>query len=421
MIRVKFFKKKKIYTIIFLFFTIGYCDLEYIKQYSIDSSPSLLPNKEYNFYYIEGSNFFNLNISSNESMLLNIKCDSLALATQSKQLKINISVSNFVEFNFTAFFNWDNFKDNFPENSRYNDYCLDFLYNTTYKIKTNDTISKVSFQFIKIPLLSLEPNSKYSIAYYTNQTDLKLVDTNEINGLEYNYLEASIENLQNNKDYYITIYKTTEITTFNLSLIITLSILIPISIISIISIISVISKKEYIRTLKKRTQFFPKGVHRLSLDEVLENENRNKIIDLILETPGMHFNELLRKTNLNPGNLVWHLEILNVYKVIKKQTMENYVVYLPYIEKNPISNIDLKLQKSEFTLKILKIIEDDPGIWNTKISENLNINRKTIEYHIRKLEDLGLIYGLKEGNKNKLFPNFNADFFIDRNKKDSLD
>ena len=77
------------------------------------------------------------------------------------------------------------------------------------------------------------------------------------------------------------------------------------------------------------------------------------------------------------------------------------------------------MQKSEFTLKILKIIEDNPGIWNTKISQTINISRKTIEYHIRKLEDLGLIYGLKQGNKNKLYPNFKAEYFSHKKKNEN--
>ena len=41
-----------------------------------------------------------------------------------------------------------------------------------------------------------------------------------------------------------------------------------------------------------------KGVHRLSIDDVLENENRNKIIDLILNQPGIHYKELFRKVGV---------------------------------------------------------------------------------------------------------------------------
>ena len=202
-------------------------------------------------------------------------------------------------------------------------------------------------------------------------------------------------------------------------LIIVISLFVPVFVSSIIVISHSIYKQEYISKIKRRINYYKKGAHRLTINEVLENEKRKKIIDTILDHPGIHLSELQRKTKIAYGNLVWHLDILHKYHVIKKKTIENFVVYLPYFGKNPLSNIDLKLQKSVFTLKILKIIEDNPGIWNTKISQKINISRKTIEYHIRKLEDLGLIYGLKEGNKNKIYPNLNAEYFSKDNKNEN--
>jgi predicted transcriptional regulator len=147
------------------------------------------------------------------------------------------------------------------------------------------------------------------------------------------------------------------------------------------------------------------------MEEVLENKNRNKIIELVLDNPGIHFNQLLRKTDLAPGNLVWHLDILETYKVIGKKRVGNYLAYFPYYQKNPISNIDLKLQKSELTLQVLEMIEEKPGIYNKIITDRLEINRKTIDYHIKKLMDLGLINRKKDGRKKKLYPNLEADYY----------
>ena len=182
-----------------------------------------------------------------------------------------------------------------------------------------------------------------------------------------------------------------------------------------IALLIVISKEDYVNYIKNRLTAIDKGFHRLTLQEVLDNENRDKIIELILDNPGIHFNELLRKINISPGNLVWHLDILEKYKVIKKENFEHFVVYFPYHQKNPISNLDLKLQKSELTLKVLEMIEKEPGIWNNSITNKMKINRKTIEYHIKKLMDLGLIYIEKDGNKKKLFLKSDSDHFIKDN------
>jgi predicted transcriptional regulator len=186
-----------------------------------------------------------------------------------------------------------------------------------------------------------------------------------------------------------------------------------ITIIVFLSIIIVLSRKAYLKYIKNRSVSIDKGAHRLTIEEVLENENRKRIIDAILEEPGIHFNDLLRKTELAPGNLVWHLDILETYKVIKKKRIGNYLIFIPYYSKNPLSNIDLKLQKSELTLKVLEMIEEDPGIWNKKITNKLKIHRKTIQYHIDKLLELGLVYRKRDGSKKRIFPNLEEEYFKD--------
>ncbi|MFX1590765.1 MAG: winged helix-turn-helix transcriptional regulator, partial [Promethearchaeota archaeon] len=109
--------------------------------------------------------------------------------------------------------------------------------------------------------------------------------------------------------------------------------------------------------------------------------------------------------------LVWHLDILLTYKVIGKKRLGNFIAYFPYYQKNPISNVDLKLQKSKLTLEILEMIEQKPGIWNNLITKTFKVDHKTIQYHLDKLVDLGLIKFEKEGRKKKIYPNFESDYF----------
>ena len=127
--------------------------------------------------------------------------------------------------------------------------------------------------------------------------------------------------------------------------------------------------------------------------------------------------ELLRKTGLAAGNLVWHLDILMTYKVIGKKRIGNFVAYFPYYQKNPLSNIDLKLQKSRLTLEILEMIEEEPGIWNNLITKKLEVDHKTIKYHLDKLVELKLINLEKEGRKKKIYPNLDSEYFNEKNGK----
>ena len=165
----------------------------------------------------------------------------------------------------------------------------------------------------------------------------------------------------------------------------------------------IMSKQEYRSFLLNRVLQIETGAHRLTMEDVLENENRSKVIDFIVDDPGIHFSELLRRTNLAPGNLNWHIEILERYKIIKSEIVGKYVIYFPYHGKNPLSNIDLKLQKSKTTMEILAMIQTTPGITQNQIAKCLEKNHKTVKYHLDKLIEVDLIEKRKKGRKNLLY------------------
>ncbi len=166
----------------------------------------------------------------------------------------------------------------------------------------------------------------------------------------------------------------------------------------------VMTTQEYRDFLLNRVLHIDKGAHRLSIEDVLENENRNAIINLILEQPGVHFNEILREIHLSAGNLAWHLDILETFKVVRKQRVGQYLLYYPYYEQNPISKLDAKLQKSRTTLEILQMINDHPGIYQNQIAHRMDLDHKTVKYHLDKLIDAEIVVFEKSGRKKNFYP-----------------
>lgn len=164
------------------------------------------------------------------------------------------------------------------------------------------------------------------------------------------------------------------------------------------------SKTEYRSYLLNRSMPLETGPHRLSMEEILENENRLVIIDKILEQPGIHFNALLREMGISAGNLAWHLDLLETFKVIRKERVGQYLLYYPYLEKNPISRLDPKLQKSKTTLEILQLIDDNPGIYQNQLAKRLSLDHKTVKYHLDKLLENEVIYWKKEKGNKGFYP-----------------
>ena len=73
-----------------------------------------------------------------------------------------------------------------------------------------------------------------------------------------------------------------------------------------------------------------------------------------------------------------------------------------------MSNIDIKLAKSDTTLKILSMIEEHPGTYGSEIANKLDLDHKTVKYHIEKLKEINLVETKKVGRKNLLYPHLNV-------------
>jgi predicted transcriptional regulator len=387
------------------------------------------PNQEKEYEFPNNTKF---GIKTKASVFLSVEYGP---NMQNRQVFMNINNEHPLKLNISAKSNMTQFgydkMPQIPEYERDKTKQLNFTYNTIYQLLTNNSIKNILFKFKISKEFGLNPDKNYTIAVYNEnleswnllatersdakspQSSLAISDSSDFyytNQASEEFLIANLFNIQSDSEYFLTIFEVQNVSEPSDDWI-PISLIMGILFIILITLSIVISKSEYFDMLKKRITPVDKGPHRLTMEEVLENENRNKIIELILDNPGIHFNQLLRKTDLAPGNLVWHLDILETYKVIGKKRVGNYVAYFPYYQKNPISNIDLKLQKSELTLQVLEMIEEKPGIYNKIITDKLEINRKTIDYHIKKLMDLGLINRKKDGRKKKLYPNLEADYY----------
>jgi len=170
-----------------------------------------------------------------------------------------------------------------------------------------------------------------------------------------------------------------------------------------VSTLTALTVKEY-RNYFIRRSYINEGRSYLSLADIFQNENRLNILTEILNNPGIHHNELLRRCNLNKGQLQWHLDTLLKHCIIKKEEYGQYAIYFPITSSTEaIEVFKNQFAKSKTTLEILDTIKKYPGINSAEISRILNLSRNSIKYHVDKLLEKHLIKLEKKGRIKELY------------------
>lgn len=129
---------------------------------------------------------------------------------------------------------------------------------------------------------------------------------------------------------------------------------------------------------------------------------RQEIEELVKEKPGIFFRNTIRDTNRTVGVCQYHINrLLQEGKIISFETT-NYKGYFPFYMKN-LSNkrkTALVLLRVKNKGEILRILAERKEISQKELADQLNISVQNLSYHLKHLEDGGLIQKIKEGNAN---------------------
>ncbi len=137
---------------------------------------------------------------------------------------------------------------------------------------------------------------------------------------------------------------------------------------------------------------------RLKRKSVLDNLNRKNIYESIKSNPGIHYMALQRELDMPLGVLAYHLNVLEKREYIKSMQDSKYRrFYLSGVKS------DLKMALTTMQMRILNVVNKNPGISQAKISENIGKNRMLVNYHIRILTEAGILALEKSGRESKCF------------------
>jgi len=129
----------------------------------------------------------------------------------------------------------------------------------------------------------------------------------------------------------------------------------------------------------------------LTRSDILENENRRRIYNIIVDNPGIYSNQIVRELEISRYSVDWHITKLLEFKFIRKCNINNFEVYAEINtprETVRIHHFIIK-QKSGKILEFLYQKETGTSIY--KLSKSLNMHYKTIEKYIKQFTESGII------------------------------
>jgi predicted transcriptional regulator len=130
----------------------------------------------------------------------------------------------------------------------------------------------------------------------------------------------------------------------------------------------------------------------------LDLEVRRRIYQCVVESPGLHFREIQRRTNLATGSLDYHLHFLHKNGLVRTEKDKNYTRYYPLTknwteEEKSVLNI---LRNDKMRHIIIFLIEKKKST-PLKISESTGIPLSTLSWYLKQLQASSVVTHLKKG------------------------
>ena len=128
-----------------------------------------------------------------------------------------------------------------------------------------------------------------------------------------------------------------------------------------------------------------------------EESNEERILQYIKMNPGCHLRLLKRDLNLSMGTVQYHLNNLEKSgKVISEKFNLQRYYFLTGIFKDNEKNI-LKVLSQNTARQILMLVLEQKHPTQSDIVNNIKISAASVNWHMKRLLELGIIFEIKEG------------------------
>jgi len=133
----------------------------------------------------------------------------------------------------------------------------------------------------------------------------------------------------------------------------------------------------------------------------LELETRRDIFDIIARNPGVHLSKIAEILDKKITVVELHLHDMEHHKLISSVEQDGYKRYFIYKEEKPVTIRDQRVMETRD--QIYQLIEQNPGIYMSKIAQKLDVGISLVQYHVNQMEKNKTIIGMRESGYFKRY------------------
>lgn len=143
---------------------------------------------------------------------------------------------------------------------------------------------------------------------------------------------------------------------------------------------------------------------RLHRSVLLDHPARARLVQIVEAQPGIHFHDLAQKAELANGTAVHHLRKLSDSGHINVRRSGRYTCYFPSGRVDPTQAAAAPLLKSDGAKQVLDAVRSRPGLSNLELAQAIGLQPSTVNYHVQRLANAGLVATLRDGRSIRLHP-----------------
>ncbi|MFB6183315.1 MAG: winged helix-turn-helix transcriptional regulator [Haloarculaceae archaeon] len=136
------------------------------------------------------------------------------------------------------------------------------------------------------------------------------------------------------------------------------------------------------------------------MDEMeLDLESRRNIFQVVDDTPGIHFREILRRLDYAKGTVQYHLRWLASHDLVETDRDGEYTRYYPARQLDSEDKEALSALRRTYSREVVAHLVADGPLTTTELAERIDKSRSTVSWHLSRLHDADIVEKRRDGRR----------------------